>query len=249
MTYKSLLTTALLATVFAAPAALAQQAGADAAADAQAVAHADVPTAQLAERYAELAGSAEAAAQLVEQLRAGGADAAAMGYGEIDVALSMAEALVAAGAAANAEAALDAVLQHRADGLGYGEIAHQLDLDPGRLTGGATGIGLDAVGAGGAGAAIASEVAAGRVALGADAAGRAGAGLAIAEEAAAGRVAADIGATTSADVRGNATPARDVGADARINTRIGIDARGGATGLPVGTGRPLLPERPLRGIR
>lgn len=129
------LTTALLAALFVLPtAAFAQEPGTDAAAQAAAAieanTRADASAAALAERYAGLAGSAEAAAGLVGALHAGTDSASAMSYEEIDAALGMTEAVMAAGTAANLDAALDSVLDLRASGLAWAEVAQTLDLDP-----------------------------------------------------------------------------------------------------------------------
>lgn len=234
MTHRHLLTTALLAALFTSPATLptafAQEAGAEATADAEADTHATVATDQLAERYAELAGSTEAAADLVRSLREGTASAAAMGYGEIDLTLAMAESLIDNGAAADLDIALDEVLGLRADGMGVGEIAQELGFNPGELVG----------------ASHRADVAAG---------GGAEAGLAITDEASGGLAGADTGGATAADAWTRAAIGADVSTGVRANARIDAGARGTVSGRPAGVRvpvlptRPLLPERPQRGDR
>ncbi|WP_149195085.1 hypothetical protein [Luteimonas suaedae] len=230
MTHRQLLTTALLAALFTTlatlPAAFAQQAGTEATADA----HATVPTEQLAERYAELAGSTGAAADLVRSLREGTESAAAMGYGEIDLTLAMAESLIDNGAAADVDIALDQVLGLRADGMGMGEIAQELGFNPGELVS----------------ASHRADVAAG---------GGAEAGLAIADEASGGLAGTEAGAATAADARTRAAIGADISTDVRANARVDAGARGTVSGRPAGVRvpalptRPLLPERPQRGNR
>lgn len=182
-----LLSAALSAALFAVTPAFAQDTGSDDAV----VAEASVPAERLAERYAELAGSPEAAADLVSQLRSGGdftvvetvttpvldangdpvLDAngnpqtttttversivnpnGPMGYGEVNITLSLAQALLDAGAYPDLQSALTGipttvtnpdgtttttssggVLAMRADGMGWGQIAKELGFNLGAL--------------------------------------------------------------------------------------------------------------------
>lgn len=100
-------------------------------ASAQASAQGSAAADTLAQRYAEAAGSVDAAADIVGDLHAGTGDHAAMAYGEIDTTLALASQLVADNEAANLDAAVDAVLDLRADGLGFGQIAQELGYNLG----------------------------------------------------------------------------------------------------------------------
>lgn len=165
------LAAALSAALFTVAPAFAQ----DADPDAPIVAEATVPKQRLVDRYAELAGSPEASADLVGALR-GGDDFVVteevtttnpdgtttttvversivnpngkMGWGEVNITLSLAQAMVDSGAAPDLEAALagltvtnpdgtvtttPGVLQLRADGAGWGSIAKQLGFNLGSL--------------------------------------------------------------------------------------------------------------------
>lgn len=102
----------------------AAQASSNASADASAQGNAAAD--MLAQRYAEAAGSVDAAADIVGDLRAGTRNHAAMAYGEIGTTLALASQLVADNEAANLDAAVDAVLNLRADGLGWGQVAQDL---------------------------------------------------------------------------------------------------------------------------
>lgn len=174
-----LLSAALAAALFATAPVLAQ----DSDTDAEVVAEATVPAERLAERYTELAGSPEAATELVNQLRGGedfiiteevtttttNADGTTttttstvertvvnpngpMGYGEVNITLAMAQALVDGGVYADLESALTGtsttvtnedgtttttveggVLAMRADGMGWGQIAKELGFNLGTL--------------------------------------------------------------------------------------------------------------------
>ena len=174
-----LLSAALAAALSVAAPTLAQ----DADPDAGIIATASVPADRLAERYAELAGSPEAATELVDQLRGGedfvvteevtttttNADGTTttttslvdrtvvnpngpMGYGEVNITLAMAQALVDGGAFADLQSALSGasttvtnpdgtttttveggVLAMRADGMGWGQIAKKLGFNLGSL--------------------------------------------------------------------------------------------------------------------
>lgn len=174
-----LLSAALSAALCAVAPAFAQDAGGDD----TVVAEASVPAERLAERYAELAGSPEAAADLIDQLRSGGdftvtdtvttpvLDAngnpqtttttversivnpnGPMGYGEVNITLSLAQALLESGAYPDLQSALTGtettvtnpdgtttttssggVLAMRADGMGWGQIAKELGFNLGTL--------------------------------------------------------------------------------------------------------------------
>lgn len=174
-----LLSAALTAALFATAPAFATDSGSDAAV----VAEATVPAARLADRYADLAGSEEAATDLVSELRTGGDFTVTqdvtttttnpdgttttttstvdktivnpngpMGYGEINITLAMAQALVDSGAYPDLQSALTGttttvtnadgttttttsggVLAMRADGMGWGQIAKQLGFNLGEL--------------------------------------------------------------------------------------------------------------------
>jgi hypothetical protein len=182
-----LLSAALTALLAAGAPAFAQDATGDAAIVAESTMSAD----RLADRYADLAGSPEAATTLINELRTGGdftvtetvttpvVDAQGnpvldangnpqtttstvertivnpngpMGYGEVNISLSLAQALLDSGAYTDLQSALTGVettvtnpdgttttttsggvLAMRASGMGWGEIAHQLDLNLGTL--------------------------------------------------------------------------------------------------------------------
>jgi hypothetical protein len=182
-----LLSAALTALLFAGAPAFAQDATGDDAIVAESTMSAD----RLADRYADLAGSPEAATALINELRTGGdftvtetvttpvvdADGnpvldangnpqtttstvertivnpnGPMGYGEVNISLSLAQALLDSGAYTDLQSALTGVettvtnadgttttttsggvLAMRASGMGWGEIAHQLDLNLGTL--------------------------------------------------------------------------------------------------------------------
>lgn len=169
------LATALSAALFTIAPGFAQTADPDA----PIIAEATVPKQRLVDRYAELAGSPEASADLVGALR-GGEDfvvieettttvtnpdgttstvvtpvertvanpTAKMGWGEVNITLSLAQAMVDSGAAPDLASALagmtvtnpdgtttvtPGVLQLRADGGGWGNIAKQLGFNLGAL--------------------------------------------------------------------------------------------------------------------
>lgn len=155
----------------------AQSAGGDDAV----VAEATVPANRLVERYTPLAGSSAAATALVHDLRSGGdftvteqvtttkADGTTttstvertvvnpngpMGYGEVNITLAMAQALVASGASPDLQSALTGttttnpdgtattsggVLAMRAAGKGWGQIAKSLGLNLGTLVSASNG--------------------------------------------------------------------------------------------------------------
>lgn len=245
----SVLFTALLA---ASQMAVAQDASNHANANANATAdtatRANLPDAQLAERYAQLAGSTEAASELVGRLHGTTADGSAMAYGEIDKALALSGALVESGGAASFDTAVDTVTGLRAEGMGWGQVAQTLDVDLG-----------------------AAVSAAHRVDVASPATGAANAGLSIAEQAQArvnGAVNGAAGAVNGA-VNGVASGAADArtgvqrraAADARVDAGVdmGVGARGATQERPAGaevgvgigvgvgaSGRVDRPERPAR---
>lgn len=173
-----LLLSATLATMLLAGApVLAQDA------DAEIVAEASVPQDRLVARYAGLAGSEDAAADLITDLRSGGDFTISeevtttvtnpdgttttttsivertvanpngpMGWGEVNISLSLAQALVEAGTYPDLSSALTGiettvtnpdgtttvtveggVLAMRADGMGWGQIANELGFNLGSL--------------------------------------------------------------------------------------------------------------------
>jgi len=242
----SVLFTALLA---ASQMAVAQDASTDANATANATAdaatQANLPDAQLAERYAQLAGSTEAAAELVGRLHDTTVDGSAMAYGEIDKALALSGALVESGGAASFDAAVDTVTGLRAGGMGWGQVAQALDVDLGTAVS-----------------------AAHRVDVATQASGAADAGLSIAEQAQArvnGAVNGAVSGVTSGATNARAEVQRRAAADARVDAGvdIGFGVRGAAqdrpaaaeAGLGIGVGggaagrvdRPERPARPERG--
>ncbi len=187
MPRRLLLSVALTALLCAGAPAFAQ----DDTGDAAIVAESTMPADRIATRYADLAGSPEAASALVSELRTGGdftvtetvttpvvgaqgnpvLDAngnpqtttstvertianpnGPMGYGEVNISLAMAQALLGSGAYTDLQSALTGVettvtnpdgttttttsggvLAMRASGMGWGQIAHQLDLNLGTL--------------------------------------------------------------------------------------------------------------------
>ena len=151
--------------LLAAPAAFAQ----DTTADNEAEATATVPAGRIADRYADTLfdGDEDAAADAVKQLREGGdyevknADGTTttvenasgpMGYGEINIALGMAEKMVDSGDAEGWQDALygtadttgtdgtvtegtAGILEMRAEGMGWGKIAKELGFKLGSVVG------------------------------------------------------------------------------------------------------------------
>jgi hypothetical protein len=84
----------------------------------------------LVEKYTPLAGSPDNAKALISGLR-DGKDFKKMGNGEIDIALSLSEARLKQQGITNPtpeqlKSALTPILQQRADGKGWGEIAHSM---------------------------------------------------------------------------------------------------------------------------
>lgn len=229
--------TALLA---ASQTAVAQEASTRANATAEAAAQASLPDAQLAERYARLAGSTEAAAELVQRLHGTAADGTAMAYGEIDTALALSGALVESGGAASFDTAVDTVTGLRAEGMGWGQIAQNLDVNLG-----------------------AAVNAAHRVDVASQATGAANAGLSIAQQAQA-RVDGVATAATAGAANARTEVQRRAAADARVGAGVdvGVGAHdtaadrpaGAEIGLGIGAGvgvgassAPVRPERPARG--
>jgi len=151
--------------LLAAPAVFAQ----DTATDNEAEATATVPAGRIADRYADTLfdGDEDAAADAVKQLREGGDyevtnadgttttvenDSGPMGYGEINIALGMAEKMVDSGDAEGWQDALygtadttgtdgtvtegtAGILEMRADGMGWGKIAKELGFKLGSVVG------------------------------------------------------------------------------------------------------------------
>ena len=151
--------------LLAAPAAFAQ----DTTTDNEAETTATVPAGRIADRYADTLfdGDEDAAADAVKQLREGGdfevtnADGTTttvenangpMGYGEINIALGMAEKMVDGGDAEGWQDALygtadttgtdgtvtegtAGILEMRADGMGWGKIAKELGFKLGSVVG------------------------------------------------------------------------------------------------------------------
>ena len=127
--------------------------------DDQVEADASVPADRLVSTYTDLAGSAKNAQSLIDGLRNGTEitldgssftpSSGKMGWGEINIALSLAQALVGTdatgtelqaalngGTITNADGTtttLDGVLRMRADGMGWGQIAKQLGFKLGAL--------------------------------------------------------------------------------------------------------------------
>jgi len=223
MNSKTLLSSILFTSLFLLNPAIAQVASADA--DAAVAAQATVPTEQMVARYTELAGSAEAATALIERLRFDADTATTMGYGEINLTLALAGALVDSGAATAVDAAVDSVLQLRADGMGWGQIAQELGFNLGHVIS-----------------------ATHRAGAAAQSAGNAEAGLAIAEENR-GRASGNAGASTAASAGAQANVGRGIAADAKVNARIDRSLRGSTSGRPAGVGAPTLPQRVERPVR
>lgn len=174
---KLLLPTLIAAALFATAPVLSQDAPPPD--DDAVVEQASVPRDRLADRYTDLAGSEEAAGDLVDALRAGedfvvveevvtenedgttttttvetviANPAGPMGWGEVNITLSLAQALVEAGAYPDLQSALTGVettvtnpdgtttttseggvLAMRADGMGWGQIANTLGFRLGEL--------------------------------------------------------------------------------------------------------------------
>jgi len=218
---------------FAAP-ALAQ----DANADPDAPATTAVPTERLIDRHGE------ASAEAIAGLRAGSDfiidgiavsnSNSAMGYGEIDIALSLANALVESGTAADLASALDAdVLALRAEGMGWGEIAQSLGFNLGEVM----SAGRGAVG-------LAADVAAGAAAD----LEETGAGIDIGRNAsAAGSANAD--ANANANARVGLDRAAEARAGASVSANAGLDVRPVLPERPVNLERPAVPERPALPVR
>lgn len=165
----------------------------------------------LARRYADAAGSVDAAAGLVNELRAGTAEQAAMSYAEIDGTLSLASQWVADGKAASLEGAVDAVLDARVEAVDGHPLARDVES---RLGGAASTVNDTASRVGGAVRGVAAGAGtSGR--LGVDAGTGQGNTRIDAGAAAGGRVGTD---RPAAELRGNARI--DVGADVRPNLPV-----------------------------
>lgn len=259
----------------------AQEVEADAAAQAAAEATGQSVT-QFAQGYARFAGSQENAESLVAGLRTGGEIVlaspgvdpdtvvetafvpvtGAMGYGEANLSLALAEAQLAAMGiveptaeeiawalnggtlvGTDGELAFDGVLQMRADGMGWGRIAQELDMNLGEVISART----PAAGRQAARASVDADV---------NAASSADTGR--------GRAALRVNAGTDADLRSADArqrrvqierPVADIGARAGVRADVDVGVRGGLLGRPDATERPeraerpQRPERPLRGVR
>ena len=255
MTSKTLLHSILFtALVSAAPSVFAQDtngaAGADGRSNAEAAAQADIRAEQLAVRYADVAGSMEAAASQVTRLQAASADAGAVAYGEIDTTMALSAAMVRSGAAIGFDTAIDTVSDLRAEGMGWGQVAQQVDVDLGAAMSTAHRVDLG------------SQVA-GSATAGASLAERAGAGASTATDALDGAAGTQVDGARAAVDR---SAAARVNADVDVDVDVGVDARGNAAarpaaaeagargnagvGIGIGAGapaRPVLPERRVLG--
>ncbi len=127
-----------------APVALA--AGATVAANTRTSADKDTAGARLADSFSASAGSRDHALAVVEGLRSGegvtldglavSGTGHTMGYGNINIAMSLAQSQMTPGATSrDFLAALDAVMDMRADGKGWGQIAHSLGVNLGQVMG------------------------------------------------------------------------------------------------------------------
>ncbi|HZV37167.1 MAG TPA: hypothetical protein VFF96_00305, partial [Pseudoxanthomonas sp.] len=175
---------------------------------------------KLVQRYAEAAGSVDAAADIVGDLHSGADGQAAMSYGSIDNTLALASQLVADGNAANLDAGVDMVQELRADGLGWGKVAQQLGYKLGNVVSTAHSTG-DQVGRS-VGNAVSSATS------GLTSSNRIGVNASTSQ----GSV--DIGADAATSVKARAErPSLDMQGSGRVN--IGVDAR---PSLPLV--RPLL---------
>lgn len=188
---QTLLSAALAAALFAVAPTFAQ----DTSTDTELVANASVPKDRLIERYADVAGSEDAAEALVTDLRTGGdftvtttetrpvlnpdgtqatnpdgspktevvtVETAVvnpngpMGWGEVNITLALAQKLVDSGEFADLQSALtgtadvtnpdgtvvegtSGILQMRADGMGWGQIAKELGFNLGAVVGNGNG--------------------------------------------------------------------------------------------------------------
>jgi hypothetical protein len=254
----------------------AQEADADAVVAAEA---AGQSVTQFAQGYARFAGSQENAESLVAGLRTGGEIVlaspgvdpdsvvetafvpvtGALGYGEANLSLALAEAQLATMGiveptaeqiawalnggtlvGTDGELAFDGVLQMRADGMGWGRIAQQLDMNLGEVISART-------------PAAGRQAARGAVEADIHAASTADTGH--------GRAALRVGAGGDADLRSSDArlrrvqidrPVADIGARAGVRADVDVGVRGGLLGRPEAAERPERterPERPLRGVR
>lgn len=158
------------------------------------------------------------------------------GQGEAAISDALANALVETGAAADMDLATAAVLDLRAQGMGWGEVARELGFNLGHEV-----------------SAVRSEgrATAARASGTVDTAVE-GAVVAAADETAPVTVDIDnngvrAGADTAASARAQGEVGRAVAADARVNARV--DAGASVSGRPVGVGQVLRPERPERAER
>lgn len=190
-------------------------------AGAQAGAQGDAAADTLARRYADVAGSVDAAADIVAGLHSGIGKHAAMAYGEIDATLALASQLMADNEAVSLDAAIGAVLDLRADGLGWGQVAQGLGYNLGDVASTAHASGAQA--AQGVKGAVSSTLAT---------ATNLPAGKQIDVEANGSRVGIGVDASAAGKAR-TERPAVDLRANGRIN--VGADVR---PNLPLV--RPLL---------
>ena len=102
--------------------------------------------ARLADRFGEVAGSRVNALAVVEGLRSGkgvtregvtvSGTGNTMGYGNINIAMSLARSQLSAGASSkDFLSALDSIMDMRAEGKGWGQIAHSLGVNLGQVMG------------------------------------------------------------------------------------------------------------------
>lgn len=251
-------------------------------ADAEAITSAEAAgqsVTQFAQGYARFAGSQENAESLVAGLRSGSEITlvspdvdtdgviettfvpvtGAMGYGEANLSLALAEAQLAAMGiveptaeeiawalnggtlvATDGELLFDGVLQMRADGMGWGRIAQELDLNLGEVISART----PAAGRQAARAAVDADVHA-----------------ATSAETGQGRAALRVNAGADGELRSSDArqrrmqidrPVGDIGARTGVRADVDVGVRGGLIGRPDAAQRPERverPERPLRGIR
>lgn len=165
-------------------------------------------------------------------------DVIVTGQGEAAIADALAGAMVDAGTAADADLALAAVQDLRAQGMGWGEVAQELGFSLGEQVSAVRSEGRSV-----AGRAIAETSQAG---IDADATGATGLDATVIDT----NPNRGVGADTAASARLNADIGRGTAAEARAGVRVDVGA--GVRGRPLiqtpeRPARPLLPERPLRG--
>lgn len=199
---------------------------------------ATVPTERLVDRHGEVAAEAIAGLRAGSDFFIDGVAVSnsnsAMGYGEIDIALSLANALVESGAAADLASALDAdVLALRAEGMGWGEIAQSLGFNLGEvMSAGRGAVGLAAGVAADAAADLEDEGVRAEIGRNAAAAG-----------------SANADANANANARVGLDRAAEARAGASVRANAGLDARPVLPERPVNLERPAVPERPALPVR